>query len=91
MPKQETFFEQQTGDRRVEVLKSYDQSYALEAFKNMDEQAQRHLWDALKPEEIYDPLVCLLSTIRLARARPFFGTNCRKLPANTAIPYLFLL
>ena len=55
MPKQETFFEQQTGDRRVEVLKSYDQSYALEAFKNMDEQAQRHLWDALKPEEIYDP------------------------------------
>jgi hypothetical protein len=55
MPKQETFFEQQVGERRVEVLKSYDQCYAHEAFKNMDEQALRSLWDSLKPEEIYDP------------------------------------
>jgi hypothetical protein len=55
MPKQETFFEQQIGERRIEVLKSYDQGYAHEAFKNMDEQALRSLWDALKPEEIYDP------------------------------------
>lgn len=55
MPKQETFFEEQNGDRRVEVLKSYDQSYAREAFKNMDEEAQKRLWDSLKPEETYDP------------------------------------
>ena len=55
MPKQETFFEQQVGERRIEVLKSYDQSYAHEAFKNMDEQALRSLWEALKPEEIYTP------------------------------------
>jgi hypothetical protein len=55
MPKQELFFEEQTGDRRVEVLKSYDQSYALEAFKSMDEKALQWLWEALKPEEIYDP------------------------------------
>ena len=55
MPKQETFFEQQVGERRIEVLKSYDQGYAHEAFKNMDEQALRSLWASLKPEEIYDP------------------------------------
>jgi hypothetical protein len=55
MPKQEIFFEQQVGERRVEVLKSYDQAYAREAFKNMDEEALQQLWTALKPEEIYDP------------------------------------
>lgn len=55
MPKQETFFEEQSGDRRIEVLKSYDQSYAREAFKNMDEEAQQRLWESLKPEETYDP------------------------------------
>ena len=54
MPKQEIFFEQQVGDRRIEVLKSYDQVYAREAFQNMDDQAQQQLWDALKPEEIYE-------------------------------------
>lgn len=42
----------ENGDRRVEVLKSYDQSYAREAFKNMDEEAQQHLWDSLKPEDL---------------------------------------
>jgi hypothetical protein len=55
MPKQELFFEQQIGDKRVEVLKSYDQSYAHEVFNRMDEEARKHLWDALKPEENYDP------------------------------------
>jgi hypothetical protein len=54
MPKQETFFEQQTGDKRIEVLKSYDQGYAHEAFKNMDEAALQRLWEVLKPEEVYD-------------------------------------
>ena len=55
MPGQETFFEQETGGRRVEVLKTYDQAYAREAFGSMDDEAQRRLWDVLKPEEIYDP------------------------------------
>jgi hypothetical protein len=55
MPKQETFFEERNGNRKVEVLKSYDQGYAHEAFKNMDGEAQRTLWGILKPEEIYDP------------------------------------
>jgi Mg/Co/Ni transporter MgtE len=55
MPKQETFFEEQSGDRTIEVLKSYDQGYAREAFKNMDEDAQRKLWESLKPEETYEP------------------------------------
>jgi hypothetical protein len=55
MPKQELFFEEQSSDRRIEVLKSYDQSYAREAFKNMDEEAQQRLWESLKPEETYDP------------------------------------
>lgn len=55
MPKQEVFFEQQTGDKRIEVLKSYDQAYAHEAFKNMGEEALQRLWEVLKPEETYDP------------------------------------
>jgi hypothetical protein len=55
MPKQEIFFERETGGRRIEVLKSYDQSYAREAFGSMDEGAQQRLWEHLKPEEIYDP------------------------------------
>lgn len=54
MPKQEIFFEQQDGGRKIEVLKSYDQSYAREAFSNMDEAALQHLWEALKPEEKYE-------------------------------------
>jgi hypothetical protein len=32
MPRQEVYFEQKTGERRVEVLKVYDRSYAREAF-----------------------------------------------------------
>ena len=54
MPKQELFFEQEKGNCRVEVLKSYDQGYAHEVFKNMDEGALQRLWDALKPEETYE-------------------------------------
>jgi hypothetical protein len=54
MPKQEIFFEQQGSDRRVEVLKSYDEGYARETFSNMDEQALQHLWNALKLEENYE-------------------------------------
>jgi len=55
MPKQETFFVQTAGGRRVEVLKSYDQTYAREAFQCMDDNALQRLWTSLKPEEIYTP------------------------------------
>lgn len=55
MPQQELFFEQVTAAGRIEVLKTYDQQFAREAFGNMDEAALRSLWNALKPEEIYDP------------------------------------
>ena len=55
MPQQEVFFEQTAGNRHIEVLKTYDQQFAREAFDSMDEEAQAHLWSSLKPEEIYDP------------------------------------
>jgi hypothetical protein len=55
MSKQEIFFEHQNGDRRIEVLKSYDQDYAREVFRNMDSAALERLWASLKPEEVYDP------------------------------------
>lgn len=55
MPQQEVFFEQATGERRVEVLKTYDQGFAREAFENMDELAQTHLWKSLGIDETYEP------------------------------------
>ena len=55
MPKQEIFFEQSTAGTRIEVLKSYDEGYAREAFDSMNEEARKHLWSALKADEIYDP------------------------------------
>ena len=54
MPKQEIFFEQAVAGVRIEVLKSYDQAYAREAFKDMDGEALQRLWNVLKPEEIYE-------------------------------------
>lgn len=55
MPQQEVFFEQQTGDGRVQVLKTYDQTYAREVFSNMDDVAQNHLWNSLGVDENYEP------------------------------------
>ena len=54
MPKQEVVFEQKAGDRRIEVLKVYDQAYAREAFGNMDEAARKILWNSLGINENYD-------------------------------------
>ena len=54
MPQQELLFEQKTGERRIEVLKVYDRSYAREAFGNMDEPAQKFLWNSLGINETYD-------------------------------------
>lgn len=61
MPQQEVFFEQKTGDRRIEVLKTYDRSYAREVFKSIDGEARESLAEALElrknyaPEDIPDP------------------------------------
>jgi hypothetical protein len=53
MPVQETFLTQRAGNRKVEVIKTYDQSFAREAFGDMGDEALKHLWDSLKPEDIY--------------------------------------
>jgi hypothetical protein len=55
MPRQEIFFEQQAGDRRVEVLKTYDRSYAREVFKTIDDEARDALAAALELEKNYEP------------------------------------
>ena len=55
MPKQETFFELSAGNRRVEVIKTYDCSYALEVFQNMGKDAIRALAAALEISSNYDP------------------------------------
>jgi hypothetical protein len=55
MPKQEVFLTQQAGDRKVEVIKTYDQTFAREAFGNLSEEAQALLWNALGIDENYDP------------------------------------
>jgi hypothetical protein len=55
MPQQELFFEQKTGDRRVEVLKTYDRSYAREVFKGIDQEAREALAEALELRKNYAP------------------------------------
>jgi len=55
MPRQEGFFEQQTGDLRVEVLKTYDRSYAREVFNGIDGEAREALAAALELEKNYEP------------------------------------
>jgi hypothetical protein len=55
MPQQEVLFEQKTGDRRVEVLKTYDRSYAREVFKGIGDDARGALAAALELEKNYEP------------------------------------
>jgi hypothetical protein len=55
MPKQELFFEQTTGDHRVEVLKTYDRSYAREVFNGIGEEATAALASALDLEKNFEP------------------------------------
>jgi hypothetical protein len=54
MPQQEVFFEQTTGDRRIQVLKTYDPAYAREVFDEMEDGAQAILWKSLDIEQTYD-------------------------------------
>jgi len=55
MPRQEIFFEQRSGDRRVEVVKTYDRSYAREVFSGIDGAAREALAAALELEKNYVP------------------------------------
>ena len=54
MPRQETFLIVNKGHETVEVLKTYDETFAREAFRNMDDAALAHLAASLKPESIYE-------------------------------------
>jgi hypothetical protein len=54
MPRQEVFFEQRSGDRRVEVLKTSDRSYAREVFSGIDTVAREALAAALELEKNYE-------------------------------------
>ena len=55
MPREELFFEERTGNRRVEVLKTYDRSYAREVFDQIDTEARKALAAALELEKNYEP------------------------------------
>jgi len=55
MPRQEVFFEQRAGDRRVEVVKTYDRSYAREVFDGLDEEATEALATSLELAKNYEP------------------------------------
>ena len=55
MPKQETFLEENKDGVAVEVVKTYDRSYAREVFLAMDSDAMRMLAAALDIESNYDP------------------------------------
>jgi hypothetical protein len=54
MPQQEIFFEQTTHDRRVEVLKTYDRSYAREVFNGIGEEAREALAAALELKKNFE-------------------------------------
>jgi hypothetical protein len=54
MPTQETFLDRKTGDKRIQVIKTYDQRRARVAFEEMNEAAQAFLWQSLKVEQSYE-------------------------------------
>jgi hypothetical protein len=54
MPRHQLFFEKESGGRRVEVIKTYDRTFAHEAFDAMNEAAQAQLWKSLGVDESYD-------------------------------------
>lgn len=55
MPEQETSLSVRNGDELLEVLKTYDESFAREAFRNMDEEALAQLAESLDFEKLYEP------------------------------------
>jgi hypothetical protein len=55
MQEQEVFMDQTIGERRVQVLKSYDAAFAREAFDAMDEGALEFLSLRLDVEDLPSP------------------------------------
>ena len=55
MPKQETFLRETAGHLTVEVIKTYDPSYAREVFDEMELEAKEMLAQALEITEKYSP------------------------------------
>jgi hypothetical protein len=47
MPRQEVFLEKTIGNRRIEVLKTYDVTSARDAFSGTDMAARKLLWNSL--------------------------------------------
>jgi len=54
MPRQETFLSVKNGDETIEVLKTYDQHFAKEAFCKMDDSALDHLASSLNLESNHE-------------------------------------
>jgi hypothetical protein len=54
MREQSTFFEQQIGDRRIVVLKTYDAGLAREAFDQMTQEGLGALGASLELESKFD-------------------------------------
>jgi hypothetical protein len=54
VPEQATFFEEQLGMKRIVVLKTYDERFAREAFKQMTPEAMAFLGKSLEIESTYD-------------------------------------
>lgn len=54
MPQQELFMTATNREYTVQVVKSYDESYAREAFRHMDAGALGHLASSLKLASLYD-------------------------------------
>jgi hypothetical protein len=55
VPRQETFLSETANGVLIEVLKTYDRSYAHEVLRSMSSDAQSSLAAALQIEEHYDP------------------------------------
>jgi hypothetical protein len=54
MPRQETFFRENANGMAVEVMKTYDRSYAREVFGHISDEAEKALAEALKVKENYE-------------------------------------
>ena len=55
MPEQTTFFQQQVGDKRIVVIKTYDSGLAHEALDQMSPEALNILAASLELESKFDP------------------------------------
>lgn len=55
MPRQETFLRESAGPVTVEVIKTYDPTYAREVFDRMEQDAKEALAQALELIKEYEP------------------------------------